>query len=184
MRLSEFEECRSQLRFGPAGRLSLDGQEMILLPRHFFRYILREVRTVVGDESYHAIFQVAGREGAIEFCRAFRKRHNSTPQEAVEGYLAQVSLRGWGTLTPLSLGRDQVEIGIEGSALCAEGDLPDGHAMWEGVAQGLLIFLRAESRLAHSGVPYSNILDEQGRTGASSVRITARWTFEDKSPPC
>ena len=85
---------------------------MILLPRHFFRYILREVRAVVGEESYHSIFATAGREGAIEFCRSFRQHHDSTPQEAVEGYLAQASLRGWGNLSLLSLKRDRVEIRV------------------------------------------------------------------------
>ncbi len=181
MRLSGFEKCRSRLRFGPSGRLSLEGQEMILLPRHFFRYILREVRTVVGEQSYHTIFAAAGREGAIEFCRSFRQHHDSTPEEAVEGYLAQASLRGWGTLSLLSLGRDRVEIRIKDSVLSAEGDLPDGHAMWEGVAQGVLIFLRAESGLSHSGVPDSSIREDQERAQTSLVRITARWPSEGHS---
>ena len=154
---------------------------MILLPRHFFRYILREVRAVVGDESYHAIFAAAGREGAIEFCRSFRQHHDSTPQEAVEGYLAQASLRGWGSLSLHALRRNRVEIHIEDSALSAEGNLPDGHAMWEGVAQGVLIFLRAESGLSHSGVPNSSIQDDQKRAHTSLVRITARWPSEGHS---
>ncbi len=154
---------------------------MILLPRHFFRYILREVRTVVGEQSYHTIFAAAGREGAIEFCRSFRQHHDSTPEEAVEGYLAQASLRGWGTLSLLSLGRDRVEIRIKDSVLSAEGDLPDGHAMWEGVAQGVLIFLRAESGLSHSGVPDSSIREDQERAQTSLVRITARWPSEGHS---
>ena len=182
MRPSGFEECRSKLSFGPSERLRLDGQEMILLPRHFFRYILREVRAVVGEESYHSIFATAGREGAIEFCRSFRQHHDSTPQAAVEGYLAQASLRGWGTLSLLSLGRDRVEILIKDSALFAEGDLPDGHAMWEGVAQGVLIFLRSESALPHSGVPDSSILEDQERAQTSFVRITATWPAEGHSP--
>lgn len=154
---------------------------MILLPRHFFRYILREVRAVVGEESYHSIFATAGREGAIEFCRSFRQHHDSTPQEAVEGYLAQASLRGWGSLSLLSLRRDRVEIRIKDSALSAQGDLPDGHAMWEGVAQGVLIFLRAESGLPHAALPDSNILEDQKRAETSLVRITARWPSEGHS---
>jgi hypothetical protein len=37
-----FEQIRSSLEINPQGRLLLKGQEMVLLPRHFFRYILRE----------------------------------------------------------------------------------------------------------------------------------------------
>ena len=155
---------------------------MILLPRHFFRYILREVRTVVGEQSYHTIFATAGREGAIEFCRSFRQHHDSTPEEAVEGYLAQASLRGWGTLSLLSLGRDRVEIRIKDSVLSAEGDLPDGHAMWEGVAQGVLIFLRAESGLSHSGVPDSSMLACQG-SGLYTERLRISGESQQQRKP-
>lgn len=150
---------------------------MILLPRHFFRYILREVRSTTDEARYRAIFETAGRDGAMEFCRLFRRHHGSTPKEAVEGYLLQVSLRGWGRLRAEILDLDRVEISIQNSALAAEGDVPDGHSMWEGVAQGILIFLRTEAGLATSPSPASVIQEEQGEGQTPpTFRIKTRWS--------
>jgi hypothetical protein len=53
---SGFEELRSQPQIGPDGALTLNAQPMILLPRHFFRYILREVNAAASPEAFRKIF--------------------------------------------------------------------------------------------------------------------------------
>jgi hypothetical protein len=51
-----FEEIKSSLEMDSAGRLLLEGQEMVLLPRHFFRYILREVNNRTKEGVFADIF--------------------------------------------------------------------------------------------------------------------------------
>ena len=130
MRASDrFDSLRSSLRLEPSGRLVLGGQEMILLPRHFLRYILREMKAAAGDAAFNEAFRKAGRDGAVEVCRRHRQAEGVSPRRAVEDYLIQVGLRGWEIFSLDRLDAEYVEIGIEGSALAPEGDLPDGHAM-------------------------------------------------------
>src|SRR5881296_2232125 len=88
-----FEALRSKLQPGQDSRLTLNRQEMILLPRHFFRYILRDVNAVSGSEAFRKIFWKAGHDGAETFCRRFQEVHRCTARQAVEGYLNEMSLR-------------------------------------------------------------------------------------------
>jgi hypothetical protein len=146
-----FEKLRSSLALDSEGGLTLNGMPMILLPRHFFRYILREVHKAAGPETFRRIFRQAGHDGALAFCRRYRETFRCTPLEAVQGYLAEMSLRGWGRfriahLTPQA---GEAEIVLENSALVAEDDLPSGHIIWEGAALGAITFLRESG----AGVP-------------------------------
>jgi hypothetical protein len=138
-----FKNLRSGLEMGSDGRLNLWGQEMILMPRHFFRYILREVEAVAGPEAFAAIYRKAGSDGAINFCRRFLQVHNCTPPAAVEGYLAEMSLRGWGhfKVQKIDVANCYLEVSLRNSALGAEGDLPSGHVIWEGALLGAMSFI-------------------------------------------
>jgi hypothetical protein len=138
-----FEALRERLRLDEAGRLVLNGQEMILLPRHFFRYILREVRHAVGPENFRRVFRKAGHDGAVTFCRRYREAHGCGPREAVEGYFREMSLRGWGRFSVLRLDPEAgaAEVLLESSAVPEEGELPAGHVTWEGAVVGALRFL-------------------------------------------
>lgn len=140
----EFERLRSRLERDSSGRLVLNGQAMILLPRHFFRYILREVHDVAGPEAFRSIFRKAGHDGAVTFCRRFQEAHGCTPLEAVEGYLKEMSLRGWGqfTIVRLDPGAGYLEVSLRNTALAAEADLPSGNLIWEGAMQGAMNFLQ------------------------------------------
>ena len=96
-----------------------------------------------------------------------------TPRQTVEDYLVQVGLRGWGVFSLDRLEAECVEIGIQGSALAPEGDLPDGHAMWEGVAQGVLMVLREAGGLDSAGR-----VSVRSRGDGDEVRIVAVWATD------
>lgn len=128
-----FEDIRSSLEINRAGRLLLKGQEMVLLPRHFFRYILREVHDRTQQGAYEDIFHKAGYDGAFTFCTRYREIHKCSPREAVEAYLAEMSVRGWGAFDiELFIPEDGIlHVVLTGSALIPEGDLPSGHLIWK-----------------------------------------------------
>ena len=128
-----FEDIRSSLEINDTGRLLLKGQEMVLLPRHFFRYILREVSDRAKQDVFEDIFHKAGFDGAFTFCTRFREIHNCSPQEAVEGYLAEMSVRGWGAFNIELFNPDDgiLHVALTGSALVPDGDLPSGHLIWK-----------------------------------------------------
>lgn len=133
-----FEEIRSALEMNSAGRLVLKGQEMVLLPRHFFRYILREVNSRVEDGTFEDIFYKAGFDGAFTFCTRYREIHACSPREALEAYLAEMSARGWGAFDieifkPVD---GILHVVLRSSALIPEGDLPSGHLIWKGAMVG------------------------------------------------
>jgi len=125
------------MQIGPNGRLLLEGQEMVLLPRHFFRYILREVHQHARN-AFEDIFHKAGFDGAVMFCTRYREIHNCSPAQAVEAYLAEMSVRGWGTFDITSFIPDDgiLQVVLTGSALLPEGDLPSGHLIWKAAMLG------------------------------------------------
>jgi hypothetical protein len=128
-----FEEIRSSLEINPEGRLLLKGQEMVLLPRHFFRYILREMNGRAQKGAFEDILQTAGYDGAFTFCTRYREIHKCSPREAVESYLAEMSVRGWGAFAIQLFVPDDgiLHVVLTGSALIPEGDLPSGHLIWK-----------------------------------------------------
>ena len=133
-----FEEIRSCLEINDAGRVLLKGQEMVLLPRHFFRYILREVNVRAGGRVFEDIFYKAGFDGALTFCTRYRELNECSPQEAVMSYLAEMSARGWGVFdierfVPV---QGVLQVTLSGSALIPEDDLPSGHLIWKGAMVG------------------------------------------------
>lgn len=149
-----FEKLRSRLSLDDEGRLTLNGLPMILLPRHFFRYILREVHLAAGPQVFRKIFRQAGHDGALTFCRRFRETFQCSPREAVEGYFAEMSLRGWGRfqLVRLNPAAGELEVLLENSALAEEEDLPAGNIIWVGAATGAMTFLRENSADAPTGM--------------------------------
>ena len=135
---SAFEQIRSSLEMNVTGRLVLKGQEMVLLPRHFFRYILREVNSRAGEGAFEDIFYKAGYDGAFTFCTRYREIHKCSGGEAVEAYLAEMSVRGWGAFDIESFAPDDgiLQVMLSRSALIPEGDLPSGHLIWKGAMVG------------------------------------------------
>jgi hypothetical protein len=143
-----FEDLRSRLLLNEEGRLTLNGLPMILLPRHFFRYIMRDVQKMVGPDTFRKMFEKVGYDGAVTFCDAFRKSHGCSAKEAFIGYLNEMSIRGWGhfKIEKLDELNGEAEVLLTNSALPAEGELPTGNSIWEGAVLGAMAYVQDQSR--------------------------------------
>jgi Domain of unknown function (DUF5943) len=180
----KFQELLDNLRLSPAGGLSLNGLPMVLMPLHFFRYILREVRDAVSAETFSDIYWQAGYDGAIGFCEAFEKSHSCTPQEAVRGYLEEMSLRGWGLFSIQSMEPEKgtMEVLLRNSALASGGGIPSGNLAWEGAMVGAMAYL--QTKLAGTLSPSLHARGLEGRcrnAGAVDFTISVMpRPFEEK----
>jgi hypothetical protein len=145
-RKEKFKGLVSKLELSSTGSLSLNGLPMVLMPRHFFRYILREVHNAVSAETFRKIYWQAGYDGAVSFCQEFQKSHSCTPEQAVRGYLEEMSIRGWGRFSIQSIDpqKGTMEVLLQNSALLAEGDIPSGNLAWEGAMVGSMAYLQAK----------------------------------------
>ncbi len=141
-----FERLREDIALAGDGRLRVRGQEMILMPRHFFRYIQRYVWEHAGEQTFAEIFARAGYDGAVQFCRVYQQLHGGSRREAVEAYLAEMSVRGWGhfSIRRLEPEAGAMEVELANSALAPQDGFPSGHVVWGEAARGALAFLRGE----------------------------------------
>jgi hypothetical protein len=153
----KFNALLSMLELSPTGGLSLNGLPMVLMPKHFFRYILREVHKSVSAETFRKIYWQAGYDGAVSFCESFQRSHDCSPEDAVRGYLDEMSIRGWGhfSIERLDARQGTMEVLLQDSALLAEGDIPSGNLAWEGAMIGSMAFI--QKKLAGPFVPGSRV---------------------------
>jgi hypothetical protein len=144
---NDFKNLASSLELSSTGSLTLNGLPMLLMPRHFFRYIMREVHKEVGAETFRQIYWHAGFDGAVSFCESYQKSHGCSPLEAVRGYLDEMSIRGWGhfSIQHIDPQAGTMEVLLRNSSLAAEGDIPSGIVAWEGAMLGSISFLRKKS---------------------------------------
>lgn len=141
------DSVRQGLVFGDDGGLGLHGQPMILMPRHFFIYIMENVQRLAGAETFAAIYRRAGYDGAVTFCRRFREVHGCSATQAVEGYLAEMSVRGWGQYRVLRFDVEalRLEVLLVNSALRHARVEGSPHLVWVAAMEGAVAFL-AESQ--------------------------------------
>jgi hypothetical protein len=167
----EFEALKPQLNLDEDGRLRLRGQEMILLPRHFFRYIVENVERHAGPEAFDRIFGQAGYDGALQFCRKFHELHGGTPTEVVQAYLDEMSLRGWGRFQIVRIDpeRCELQVELEGSALVPEGEARSAHIIWRHAMRGAMDFVQQQLGTQHS---LTEELQETGHGCRISVSAT------------
>lgn len=140
-----FEQLKSKLQLDAEGRLTLNGLPMILMPRHFFRYIMRDVKKIVGQKTFEQMCRKAGYDGAATFCKAFQKSHGCSAKEALIGYLNEMSLRGWGQFKIQRVDEisGEAEVLLANSALLAEDDLPAANSIWEGAVLGAMAYVQS-----------------------------------------
>jgi Domain of unknown function (DUF5943) len=176
-----FKELVSKLQLDATGSLRLNGLQMVLMPRHFFRYIMREVYKAVTPEVFRKIYWQAGYDGAVSFCESFQKNHGCSAQQAVEGYLEEMSIRGWGNFSIQALNPQEgtMEVLLTNSALIAESSIPSGNLAWEGAMLGAMAFLQK----ALPG-PYTPGAQVQGREipGRSGEPAVFHISVTPKSP--
>ncbi len=140
----KFTGLVSRLELSPSGSLTLNGLQMVLMPRHFFRYIMREVHKAVSAEVFRKIYGQAGFDGAVSFCESYQRNHGCSPMEAVQGYLEEMSIRGWGRFSIQSIDPQagSMEVLLRDSSLAPEGDIPSGNLAWEGAMLGSMSYLQ------------------------------------------
>jgi uncharacterized protein DUF5943 len=138
-----FEELKADLRLDASGELSLGEQPMILMPRHFFLYIMEEVEKVAGREALVRIYRTAGFDGAVTFCRRYRDVHGTSPVETVRAYLREMSLRGWGRyeIALLDPETGRLEVLLRRSALEHARVREPRHDVWAAAMEGAMTFL-------------------------------------------
>ena len=78
------------------GKWSVDGQPMLLLPRHFFVYIQMEAEKRFGVEATASIFEGASRKAARLWCEREARTHGLDGVAVFRHYLARMSSRGYG----------------------------------------------------------------------------------------
>jgi hypothetical protein len=170
----KFKELVSKLELDAAGGLSLNGLQMVLMPRHFFRYIMREVHKAVSAEAFHKIYWQAGFDGAVSFCEAFQKSHGCSPLEAVQGYLDEMSIRGWGhfSIQNVDPQAGSMEVVLRNSTLAPEGDIPSGNLAWEGAMLGSMSFLQKGMVITPAAKPRVYGREVPGEEGQKDFNIS------------
>ena len=170
-----FKKLVSELQLDATGSLSLNGLQMVLMPRHFFRYILREVHKAVTPEVFRKIYWQAGYDGAVSFCESFQRNHGCSAQQAVEGYLEEMSIRGWGNFSIQALNAQEgtMEVLLTNSTLVGESSIPSGipsgNLAWEGAMLGAMAFL--QKTLPRPYTPGAQVQGREipGRSGEPAV---------------
>ena len=86
----------------------------------------------------------------------------------MEGYLAEMSVRGWGAFDIESFIPDEgvLNVVLTGSALIPDGDLPSGHLIWKGAMVGAVRSLPNVSE----GTALTAIMEETADGCKISVR--------------
>lgn len=81
------------------GEWSVDGQPMVLVPRHFWAYIQMECERRFGIEGTQAVFDAATYKAAKVWCAREAKTHGLEGIAVFRHYLKRVSQRGFGQFT-------------------------------------------------------------------------------------
>lgn len=81
------------------GRWSVDGQPMILLPRHYYVFIQMELEQRFGIAAAAELFRAAAARAARLWCEREAKTHGLGGVEVFRHYLKRLSERGYGRLT-------------------------------------------------------------------------------------
>jgi Domain of unknown function (DUF5943) len=81
------------------GAWSVDGQPMILVPRHFWAFIQMECERRFGIDGARSVFDAATNKAAKVWCAREAKTHGLEGVEVFEHYLKRVSQRGFGQFT-------------------------------------------------------------------------------------
>jgi len=81
------------------GAWSVDGQPMILVPRHFWAFIQMECERRFGVEDTNAVFHAATYKAAKVWCAREARTHGLHGVEVFEHYLRRIGQRGFGRFT-------------------------------------------------------------------------------------
>ena len=104
------------------GTWSVDGQPMLLLPRHFFVFIQQAMERRVGIEAAKAVYHDASHDAARLWCEREAATHGLDGIAVFRHYLARMSSRGYGQLTieAIDAASGTASVRLDHSAFVAE----------------------------------------------------------------
>jgi Domain of unknown function (DUF5943)/V4R domain len=104
------------------GAWSVDGQPMLLLPRHFFVFIQQAIERRAGLATAAAIYHDASYDAARLWCEREARTHGLDGVAVFRHYLERMSGRGYGrfTIEAIDEGRGTASIRLDHSAFAAE----------------------------------------------------------------
>lgn len=104
------------------GIWSVDGQAMVLVPRHFWAFVQMECERRFGADATHDVYHEAAYRAARLWCEREAKTHGLSGVEVFRHYLARMSRRGWGLMIieAVDPAEGTARIRVDHSALVAE----------------------------------------------------------------
>jgi hypothetical protein len=104
------------------GIWSVDGQPMVLVPRHFWVFMQMETEKRFGEEATAAVFHEATCKAAKVWCEREAKTHRLDGVAVFRHYLDRVSNRGFGrfTIERIDAERGTAEIRLDHSVYVYE----------------------------------------------------------------
>ncbi len=152
------------------GIWSVDGQAMVLVPRHFWAFVQMECERRFGAEAARGVYHDAAYKAARLWCEREAATHGLSGIEVFRHYLARMSARGWGQMTieAVDPAAGTARIRLDHSAVAAEYGATAGRRVcyWFGDAfTGAMEFVAqqagnataleaAETQCAAEGAPY------------------------------
>lgn len=104
------------------GTWSVDGQPVILVPRHFWAFVQMECERRFGEAATHEVYDAATRKAAKLWCEREARTHGLSGVEVFRHYLDRMSRRGWARMTVEAIepNAGTARIRLDHSALVAE----------------------------------------------------------------
>jgi len=104
------------------GAWSVDGQPVILVPRHFWAFVQMECERRFGVAATREVYDAATRKAAKVWCEREAKRHGLSGIAVFRHYLDRMSRRGWARMTIEAVDPKDgtARIRLDHSALAAE----------------------------------------------------------------
>jgi Domain of unknown function (DUF5943) len=155
------------------GAWSVDGQAMVLVPRHFWVFVQMECERRFGLEATRGLYHAATYKAARLWCEREAKTHGREGVEVFRHYLNRMSQRGWGRMTieEVEPGQGTARVRIDHSVFVREYGAKAGRRVcymfasafvggMEYVAASAgkpLALAAAESACVAEGAPYCSI---------------------------
>ncbi|HUI18084.1 MAG TPA: DUF5943 domain-containing protein [Alphaproteobacteria bacterium] len=159
------------------GRWSVDGQAMILIPRHYYVFIQMEMEKRLGIAATAELFAAATARAARLWCEREAKTHGLGGSAVFRHYLRHLSARGYGRfeIEAIDPAGGRAEIRLDHSCYALEYGAEAGRKTC--YAFGGMFIGAMEYLAAAAGAPSRGLVAEETRclaAGDASCRFTVR----------
>ncbi|MDQ4060670.1 MAG: DUF5943 domain-containing protein [Pseudomonadota bacterium] len=174
------------VEFDPeTGRWSVEGQAMLLIPRHFFVFMQMESEKRFGVEATHAVIHEATCKAAKLWCKREAKTHGIDGVAVFRHYLRRLSERGYGRLTieTIDPAAGTASIRLDHSVYVAEYGRNAGRRVCYMFTSA---FIGAMDYVAEAAGRKRDFVSEEvqcGAEGADCCRFVVRPRMPDRTAP-